>query len=29
MIDAGASMHEVFAASVRETMQTYSEEVPV
>jgi len=29
MIDAGASMHEAFAASVRETMQTYSEEVPV
>ncbi|HEX2015593.1 MAG TPA: YbdK family carboxylate-amine ligase [Solirubrobacteraceae bacterium] len=29
MIDAGVGMHEVFGASVRETRQTYSEEVPV
>jgi glutamate---cysteine ligase / carboxylate-amine ligase len=29
MIDAGASREEVFAASVRETLQTYSEEVTV
>ena len=29
MIDAGASMSEVFAASVKETTQTYSQEVPV
>jgi carboxylate-amine ligase len=29
MIDAGASAEEVFAASVRETLQTYSEEVTV
>lgn len=29
MIEAGASPEEVFAASVRETLQTYSEEVTV
>jgi glutamate---cysteine ligase / carboxylate-amine ligase len=29
MIDAGAAMSEVFAASVKETTQTYSQEVPV
>jgi len=29
MIEAGASREEVFAASVRETLQTYSEEVTV
>jgi carboxylate-amine ligase len=29
MIDAGSSREEVFAASVRETLQTYSEEVTV
>ncbi len=29
MIDAGASREEVFAASVRETRQTYSQEVTV
>ena len=29
MIEAGASMQEVFAASVRETLQTYSQEVRV
>ena len=29
MIEAGASREEVFAASVGETRQTYSQEVPV
>jgi len=29
MIEAGASPEEVFAASVRETLQTYSQEVAV
>jgi hypothetical protein len=29
MIEVGASPEEVFAASVRETLQTYSEEVTV
>ena len=29
MIEAGASREEVFAASVAETRQTYSQEVPV
>jgi carboxylate-amine ligase len=29
MIEAGATREETFAASVRETLQTYSEEVPV
>jgi carboxylate-amine ligase len=29
MIEAGASREEVFAASVRDTLQTYSEEVTV
>lgn len=29
MIEAGATREEVFAASVRETRQTYSEEVTV
>jgi hypothetical protein len=29
MIEAGASREEVFAASVQETRQTYSEEVTV
>ncbi|MEA2760637.1 MAG: glutamate---cysteine ligase / carboxylate-amine ligase [Methylobacteriaceae bacterium] len=29
MIDAGAAISEVFAASVKETTQTYSQEVPV
>jgi carboxylate-amine ligase len=29
MIEAGASREEVFAASVRETRQTYAEEVTV
>ena len=29
MIEAGATREEVFAASVAETRQTYSQEVPV
>lgn len=29
LIEAGASREETFAATVRETLQTYSEEVPV
>jgi hypothetical protein len=29
MIEAGATREEVFAASVKETMQTYAQEVAV